>query len=856
MLPHLLGASDGRKMIRLVEKILVSDRWNSFDRFHETTGTLVTAYERAGARAEVHRIPTGGPIGGGRWVIHEAADVYAATAEVVRPLRWKICDWRQNPWHLVQWSAATPSEGLTGELVVLDTREEIENAPAWRVAGRIVLTKLDPRGNLKRLTDKGALGLLSDRPVPGLPSAVPWSKFGWGGPPIDCGAMHLVGFSLGEALGAKLRALLQKHGKLTLRLRVDTRRYVGEHDLVSGLIVGRDDPQDEVWVLAHSAEPGANDNASGVAVCVEIARLVEGLIARGVLPRPRRTVRLLSGYECYSFFHFLEHGRRLQPPLAGACVDDAGADPRQCDGLIGWHESVGSSAGFVEHVGEAVLREALRRRPVYRFIRRPFVSTLDTLIGDPKYGFPCPWLTTSRRRDMSRLSHYHTSADTPDTLSARGMEVAAAAMAAYVYQLADAGAPELLDWADAETRGALAEVSCGGDRAALAAARHGRSIERLHRWMWGGDRGEILSHLDQCSRQVREAAAGAVRARPPKALSAGARLVPHRTALLTPMMENVPQSLAGAIWKSGLRPWHLYWADGKRNLGEIAEAARWEDGERPSPEGVESFFRAHEQLGYVKLVSPGEMFSRRRIEADLRALGLHGGMDVMVHSALSKVGYVRGGAEAVIDAMLAVIGPSGTLLAPSFNHSQAQVYNAMTTPTTNGAIPDALWRRPQAVRSDHPSHAVAAIGPRAEDYCRGHIEAGIWSADSPIGRLIRGGGYILSIGVTHGNTTAYHVGEMSLPCPCLDAFASRDRVVMPDGTVRVVPGLAWRVRGCPVPTRKLDEELTRRRFQRRGKVGMADATLVLARHVYEARRRHIRGVCPTCDVPFEVRRPK
>ena len=69
----------------------------------------------------------------------------AATAEVIKPVKWKICDWRQNPWHLVQWSAATPAEGLTGELVVLDTREEMENAPAWRVAGRIVLTKLDAR---------------------------------------------------------------------------------------------------------------------------------------------------------------------------------------------------------------------------------------------------------------------------------------------------------------------------------------------------------------------------------------------------------------------------------------------------------------------------------------------------------------------------------------------------------------------------------------------------------------------------------------------------------------------------------------------------------------------------------------
>ena len=60
---------------------------------------------------------------------------------------------------------------------------------------------------------------------------------------------------------------------------------------------------------------------------------------------------------------------------------------------------------------------------------------------------------------------------------------------------------------------------------------------------------------------------------------------------------------------------------------------------------------------------------------------------------------------------------------PSFNH-RAQVYNPMTTPTTNGAIPDALWRLPQAERSVHPTHAVAAIGPRAAHYCSEHLDVG------------------------------------------------------------------------------------------------------------------------------------
>ena len=43
---------------------------------------------------------------------------------------------------------------------------------------------------------------------------------------------------------------------MTMRVRVDIRRYVGTHDVVSGIIRGAADPQDELWVLAHSAEPG------------------------------------------------------------------------------------------------------------------------------------------------------------------------------------------------------------------------------------------------------------------------------------------------------------------------------------------------------------------------------------------------------------------------------------------------------------------------------------------------------------------------------------------------------------------------------------------------------------------------
>ena len=256
----------------------------------------------------------------------------------------------------------------------------------------------------------------------------------------------------------------------------------------------------------------------------------------------------------------------------------------------------------------------------------------------------------------------------------------------------------------------------------------------------------------------------------------------------------------------------------------------------------------------MELIETDGMVSREQLISDLNALGLERGMDVMVHSSLSKVGHVIGGANAVVNALLAVIGKKGTLMMPSFNHGAALVFNSTTTPTTNGAIPDAMWRRPDAVRSLHPTHAVAAIGPKAEAFCRDHLGIGIWEQDSPIGRLIHGGGYILSLGVTHDATTAYHVAENSVPCGCIDPFGSNDSIVGPDGKVRRVRGLAFRSAACPVPPSMLDETLDQGKLQRHGTIGRARATLVKAIDLWNVRREHLKDVCPTCTIKPKSRR--
>lgn len=854
-------------MLATIREVTESDRWNSFDRLHETSAILARHYEASGARTEVDAVQTGGWTGTGRWIIREAADVRAGTVDVVEPIKRPVLDYTDNPWHVIQWGTSTPAGGVRCRMAILDSREEIDRIPRGGLSGCMVLTRLSPQSLLAPLADRGAVGVIVDSPVEGYADALHWQRFGWGGVPLEHATIRLVGFVLSARQGKTLRKLAARHGELTLHVNADIHRYVGIHDVVSGLVRGAGDPQDEVWAIAHGAEPGAVDNASGVVACVEIARVLEGLIRQGALRRPRRTIRLVTAYECYGFFAYLERTRRLQTPLAGVCIDCIGLHPDACDGRLEWHATIPMSAGFVDRIGEAALRQALRlHQPGYRLHRAPFVSTADTLIGDARYGFPCPFVTTMHRRNGSNYARYHTSADTPSIISTTGMEATVGGMAAYLYYLADMGNEAVMEIASRETQRTLVRLQGRKLRPAVAAFErdaHRTSLHRLRRWLWGGGREELLSHLGDCEDRVTEACGRATRRSHRRTrVPAAARQVPHRTAPLSPDAENTPPSIARRIEQSGLARWALFWADGRRSIADIAAAVACEDtgptGRRDAKEAPEwgrfvEYFEAHAELGYVQLIDPADMATRARLVRDLRELGVENGMDVIVHSALSSIGPVTGGADTVVEALLQAVGRRGNLLMPSFNHEKARVYNPLTTPTTNGAIPDAMWRRRDAVRSNHPTHAVAAIGARAREYCRDHLEAGVWAPDSPIGKLVHGEGYILALGTTHGSSTAYHVAEVSVPCSCIDMFASTDRVVLEDGEVRQVQGLAYRSGLCPVPTSKMDEALDRRGLQRRGKVGQAECALVRALDLWKVRREHLSHACPTCGVKPDIR---
>lgn len=147
------------------------------------------------------------------------------------------------------------------------------------------------------------------------------------------------------------------------------------------------------------------------------------------------------------------------------------------------------------------------------------------------------------------------------------------------------------------------------------------------------------------------------------------------------------------------------------------------------------------------------------IVAGLKQLGVEPGMVIMVHSALAAFGEVEGGADTVIDALLEVVGPEGTLMMPAMGG--APIFDVNETRSNVGEITDRFWRRPDVTRSIHPTHSTAGKGPLVEQLIAGHLDQPTAiGPESPWGRVAQlDNGYILFLGCDQDRNTLLHTAE-------------------------------------------------------------------------------------------------
>jgi len=268
-------------------------------------------------------------------------------------------------------------------------------------------------------------------------------------------------------------------------------------------------------------------------------------------------------------------------------------------------------------------------------------------------------------------------------------------------------------------------------------------------------------------------------------LSHGRQLAQNMTCART--TRGFPQDLARAPqevrWRYDLLDLApLAYMDGERNLLQIVECLEAESSRAYCDHEVRAIVGQSEMLakyGYLE-AKYARSLSQQDIEGALRDVGVTDGDLLFVHSSLNALGHIEGGADTIINALLAVLGSEGTLVLPTFSRcvffydvelmcdSRITPYHPDKSPVWIGRIPQRFLERENVVRSRHPTHSVGVIGPLGEECIRDHRETDSPAGQrSPLGKLVDLGGKILMLGAPLGSMTFFHLIEDCLNLPFL-----------------------------------------------------------------------------------------
>jgi aminoglycoside 3-N-acetyltransferase len=234
--------------------------------------------------------------------------------------------------------------------------------------------------------------------------------------------------------------------------------------------------------------------------------------------------------------------------------------------------------------------------------------------------------------------------------------------------------------------------------------------------------------------------------------------------------------------------------------------------------------------------------TRASLAADLTVLGLSTGDTVLVHSSMRAIGWVPGGQVAVVQALLDVLGPDGTLVVPAQTGGNSDpkhwtnppvpeewwpairehmpAFDPAITPSRGiGAVAEAVRTWPGAVRSDHPHTSFAAIGARAAALMARHDLDCQFGAESPLGALEAEDARVLLLGVGFDVCTAFHLAEYRIPSAKIEH----------SGAIRTERGREW-ITYLDVATNSDDFDQVGAAYEptatlRRGQVGTADSRL-------------------------------
>lgn len=548
----------------------------------------------------------------------------------------RLASWDTLPLSLAQDSE---SADVTADLVDVGAGTKPEDYAGRDVRGKIVLASSQPEVVVPFAIDRfGAAGIVSYAQNQRTAwwgedeNLVRWGHAG------SFNAKPTFAFMVSLKTARALKARLLAGETIRLHATVRAGQHDGHYDVVTGTIPGADAARasEEIVFSCHldHPHPGANDNASGCATILEIARTFSKLIRDGRLPRPTRTIRFVFPPEVEGTLSLLVFRPELAPRIKAAIhLDMVGGGP-ETKAIFHVTRGPASLPSFVHDVAAAFGAFLNRQSAAFasgeaadfplvapeggkEALQADFADlTLGSdheIYGEGSFGIPAIYLNDWPDR------YIHTNFDTPANIDPTKLRRAGFIAAASGWFLANAGPRDA---------GALTPLieAASLKRAAVTLARRselsGDEAAALARFDLWSER-EIFASLARfgaaapASRNEAErflAARAQIVAPPPapaaKPTGDGALVFARDPAVQGPMSvfgydylaAHLPAGRAEALkLAEGDRYEALNLVDGRRTSQEIRDALSAIYGPMPLPEVVE-FLKALAEAGVVRPV--------------------------------------------------------------------------------------------------------------------------------------------------------------------------------------------------------------------------------------------------------------
>jgi len=414
----------------------------------------------------------------------------------------------------------------------------------------------------------GCLGIVTDenRSKFDAPDSLQYLSF-WG--------ERLFGFVISPREGEKLEKELKK-GKKKAYVEIESSLFPSKIKIVSAKIEGEKD--EEIILISHLChpKPGGNDNASGVGLALEIARVLKKF------KKPKRGIRILLVPEIHGTAAFISQNNDF---LCGLNLDMVGENQFLCNSPLLIEKTPDATPFFGNYLLQAILEEVKKevsnfqntfKYPLFMSSITPFSGGSDHwILSDPTIGIPTPMLIHWPDK------FYHTSFDTIDKVDEKELKRVGVIAATYLYFIANMGKKEAEWMAGIVTQRAKQRIleSSDMDYTVDVEKKNLDSIKRIENIDVESLKKEIedLANFEKKKIKIKE-----------KKIKKG--IVPKRkfigpidlskTLLEMPLNEKKKFNETMEKYKDfkGTLDLAVFWADGKRDIYEISKNVKNEIG--------------------------------------------------------------------------------------------------------------------------------------------------------------------------------------------------------------------------------------------------------------------------------------